>query len=131
MKFLGGTESPARRGSSRITTSSGKQKRSNNSLKSRAMKRIQSLTRVHCLHTDWGVAADCEAKAVSAPRDRDLQGNTRACQVGEQPLGVMMSLTPALPHTSGNAGTRHFRDGEGLHCDPRGQRVLKGSATWS
>lgn len=38
---------------------------------------MQSLTRVHCLHTDWGVTADCEAKAISAPRDGDLQGDTR------------------------------------------------------
>lgn len=59
------------------------------------MKRIQSLTRVHCLHTDWGVAADCEAKAISAPRDRDLQGDT--CQVGEQPLCVMI---PPHSHTA-------------------------------
>lgn len=62
------------------------------------MKRMQTLTRVHCLHTDWGVTADCEAKAISAPRDCDLQGDTRACQVGEQPL-CDPPLTPTLLHS--------------------------------
>lgn len=59
------------------------------------MKRIQTLTRVHSLHTDWGITADGEAKAISAPRDGDLQGDT--CQVGEQPQGVTI---PPRSHTA-------------------------------
>lgn len=75
---------------------------------------MQSLTRVHCLHTDWRVTADCEAKAITAPRDGDLQGDTNLCQVGEQPLCVIPPSFPHCPTASGNAGTWHFRDGEGL-----------------
>lgn len=88
-------------------------KRSNNSFKSREMRKIQSLTRVHCLHTDWGIAADCEAKAIRAPRDRDLQGDT--CQVGEQPRGVI----PPHSHTAPQPlEMLAFRDGEGLSLCP-------------
>lgn len=85
------------------------------------MGRIQSLTRVHSLHTDWGVAADGEAKAVSAPRDGDLQGDT--CQLGEQPLGVI--IPPTLPHSPWQCWQRW---GRAVTDTPTGGMGVKGSA---
>lgn len=84
------------------------------------MKRIQSLTRVHCLHTDWGVAADCEAKAITAPRDCDLQGDTEPCQVGEQPLCVISPHSHTAPQPLEMLAHGILEMEKGCHCDPHG-----------
>lgn len=58
----------------------------------------QSLTRVHCLHTDWGVTADCEAKPIASSRDRNLKRDTRVTLLNRKAPTVCdqrASLTPA------------------------------------